>query len=86
MANVVSPVVTRCLDRGRPVREKVMTDERRDPRDGDDAAPGAPRWVKVLALVALLLVVLLAVLHLTGNSLGGPGSHLPSPEQVVRLP
>lgn len=37
---------------------------------------GTPRWVKVVGVVVLLLVLLVAVLHVTGNSLGGPGSHL----------
>jgi hypothetical protein len=36
---------------------------------------GTPRWVKVLGVLVLLLVLLVAVLHLTGNSPGGPGSH-----------
>jgi hypothetical protein len=33
--------------------------------------PGTPRWVKVLAVIAVGLVVLFIVLHLTGNSFGG---------------
>ena len=37
-----------------------------------------PRWVWILGILVLLLVLLIAVLHLTGNSLGGPGSHLGS--------
>jgi hypothetical protein len=51
------------------------SDERRQlPEAGQPA--GTPRWVKVLGIVVLLLVLLVAVLHLTGNSMGGPGSHL----------
>jgi hypothetical protein len=42
--------------------------------------------VKVLGLLVLLLVLLVAVLHLTGNSLGGPGSHLGSAAWVVWRP
>jgi hypothetical protein len=38
--------------------------------------PGAPRWVKVLGLIGIALVVLVVLLHLTGNSPGGPGSHM----------
>jgi hypothetical protein len=34
---------------------------------------GMPRWVKVSGLVALLVLAAVAVLHLTGNSLGGHG-------------
>ena len=50
-----------------------------DSRTGGDRldpeiAP-APLWVKVLGVVTGLLLLIVAVLHLTGNSLGGPGSH-----------
>ena len=40
-----------------------------------DSTKGPPRWVKIFAAVALLLAIVFAVLHLTGNSLGGPGRH-----------
>ena len=40
-----------------------------------DAPPPTPRWVKVSGVIALLVVLVIVVLHLTGNSLGGPGSH-----------
>ena len=44
--------------------------------DADDGAPpSTPRWVKVFAVVAIVLIVLFVGLHLTGNTLGGPGSH-----------
>lgn len=36
---------------------------------------GTPRWVKVFGIIVLILVLLVGILHLTGNSLGGPGSH-----------
>lgn len=42
---------------------------------GRGPTTGIPRWVKVFAVVAALVVVAFLVLHLTGNSLGGPGSH-----------
>lgn len=35
----------------------------------------APRWVKVIGLLAAILLAVVIVLHVTGNSLGGPGSH-----------
>jgi len=41
----------------------------------EHAATGTPRWVKLFGIVALTLVLLFGILHLTGNSLGGPGSH-----------
>ena len=34
-------------------------------------AESLPRWVKVFGIVAGVLIVLFAVLHLTGNTLGG---------------
>ena len=36
-----------------------------------------PRWVKVFGIIALVLVLLFVILHLTGNSLGGPGGMTP---------
>ena len=35
-----------------------------------EAPPGMPRWVKVLGIVFLVLVLVVIVLHLTGNGLG----------------
>jgi hypothetical protein len=39
-----------------------------------------PRWVKVLAIIALVLVVLLVVLHVTGRGFGG---HTPAGSYIV---
>jgi hypothetical protein len=38
-----------------------------------------PRWVKVLGIVAIVLILLFVILHLTGNNLGcpPPGGHTP---------
>lgn len=36
--------------------------------------PGMPRWVKVFGIVGLALVLIFAVLHLTGHAVGG---HMP---------
>lgn len=47
------------------------THERPDRR----STTGTPRWVKVFGIIAVVLVLLVGILHLTGNSLGGPGSH-----------
>jgi hypothetical protein len=57
-----------------------VSDPKPDPDIPADAGQpaGTPHWVKVLGSLVLLLVLLVAVLHLTGNSLGGPGSHLGS--------
>ena len=43
-------------------------------RAEDEATVGAPRWVKVLGIIALVAVVLVVVLVLVG---GGPGGHGP---------
>ena len=38
-----------------------------------------PRWVKILAIIALVLVLLLGALHLSGiGGNHGPAQHLPS--------
>ena len=47
---------------------------------------GVPSWVKVLGIVVLVLVLFLVVLHLTGNSVGGPGSHLGSVQPGLLWP
>jgi hypothetical protein len=38
---------------------------------GDDSAPPAPRWVKVLGLAARAVVIVFAILHIAGRGLGG---------------
>jgi hypothetical protein len=56
-------------------------------RRSDPVRPaGVPRWVRILGVVVLVLVLILVVLHLTGNSLGGPGSHLGSAEPGLLWP
>jgi hypothetical protein len=52
------------------------------PDAGDDTArqpdrespPGTPRWVKIFAITTIVLVLLLAGLHLSGNA----PTHMPS--------
>jgi hypothetical protein len=40
--------------------------------------PGAPRWVKVLGILAIVLLVLGAIIIVTGvGGPHGPGRHLP---------
>jgi hypothetical protein len=39
-------------------------------RPDQEAPPGVPRWVKVFGIVFIVLVLVLVVLHLTGNGLG----------------
>ena len=54
--------------------QETMTQPQPSPSGPHQITP-APRWVKVLALLAAILLAAVIVLHLTGNSLGGPGSH-----------
>ena len=48
--------------------------------------PKTPRWVKVLGVIFIILVLVFVILHLTGNSLGGPGGHTPSIEYWLQQP
>jgi hypothetical protein len=43
---------------------------------GDESPPGAPRWVKLLGVIVLVLVLLFVGLHLAGRGLG-PATHTP---------
>jgi len=38
--------------------------------------PSTPLWVKVFGIIALALVLLFVVLHLTGRGLGGHMPHM----------
>ena len=57
-------------------------------RSGDTPVPvrrsatPTPRWVKVAAGILLLLVLLVVILHLTGN---GFGEHLPTARERYPL-
>lgn len=44
---------------------------------GRGSPPSTPRWVKVFGIIALVLVLLFIILHLTGNNFGGHGGHTP---------
>jgi hypothetical protein len=41
------------------------------------SAPATPRWVKVFGIIALVLVLLVGVLLLTGGTSHGPARHAP---------
>ena len=47
------------------------------------STPGTPRWVKVFGIIIVGLVLLFAVLHLTGH---GPMNHMPSTQQEMQMP
>ena len=56
-------------------QDSEKSDER-DTTDPDlDATVGAPRWVKVSALVVLALIVLVVVVLLVVGGKHGPGRH-----------
>ncbi len=44
--------------------------------------PGTPRWVKATGIVVILLVVLVAIMLLTGH---GPGRHGSSGDAGIRV-
>lgn len=47
----------------------AMTDRPPDEAAQDEAVPAAPRWVKVFAAVAIVLLLLFAVAHLAGGGM-----------------
>jgi hypothetical protein len=44
----------------------------------DTYTTGTPRWVKVFGIIALLLLVLVVVMLITGRGGHGPGRHATS--------
>ncbi len=46
---------------------------------------GTPRWVKVLGIIAIVLVLLFVILHLTGNDFGF-GMHMMPTEHSTQQP
>ena len=48
---------------------------KRTERDSPDhrSSTGAPRWVKLFGVIAIVLVLLFVVLHLTGHGFGHHG-------------
>jgi hypothetical protein len=58
-------------------RDRVRTDLDRD------SPPGTPRWVKVSGVVAIVLFLLVAGLHLTGHT---PTHGMPMPMHDIQAP
>ena len=50
-----------------------------------ESPPGMPRWVKLLGIAVVVLALLFAGLHLTGNG-GGPGLHGAGAEHGMPMP
>lgn len=61
-----------------------MSKELVNPKQGTRAI--TPRWLKVTGIIAVVLIMLIAILHLTGNSLVGPESHSLPIGQSVKEP
>lgn len=65
--------------------------DRSRPNGEPKAAPGRatagamPRWVKLFAIVGVVLVVLFVVLHLTGHGFGHQ-MHMPAAEHGAAAP
>jgi hypothetical protein len=53
---------------------------------GHRAAPGTPRWVKVFGVILIGLVVLFAVLHLSGHSPVDHMNHMSPTQQGMQMP
>ena len=53
-----------------------MADQPPYPETGE--APGAPRWVKVFAVIALIVVLLVVIMMVAGGGNHGPSRHMPS--------
>ena len=51
-----------------------------------ESPPKTPRWVKAFGIALIVLILLIIILHLTGNSLGGPGSHTMPLQHGVQQP
>jgi len=47
---------------------------------------GTPRWVKLVGVIALVLVLLIGVMLLTGRGSHGPGRHAPSGDAGAKAP
>lgn len=51
----------------------------------DRAAPGTPRWVKALAIGAVIVILLLVVVMVGGGGEHGPGRHAAAADAAGRL-
>ena len=61
-----------CIQAVEPILDVMEPGVSSDDR-GDGTVPPMPRWVKLLALAAIVLIVVVVILHLTGNGFGGHG-------------
>lgn len=73
-----------------PAHPDTGDDTGADPVRGSTATtpryPGAPRWVKVSGIVALVVILLVVIMMLVGGGHHGPGRHMPSGGASVGAP
>jgi len=53
---------------------------------GSASTPSTPRWVKVFGTIAIGLILLVVILHLTGHNLGGHTSPSSVLEHATKEP
>jgi hypothetical protein len=64
-----------------------MIDEREtSPMRSPGSTTSTPRWVKVFGIAAIVIVLLLVILHLAGDGLGGHMLHSGVTEHGMQQP
>ena len=58
------------------------TDMADPPRSPDPRPPSAPRWVKLLGIIAIVVVLLVIVILIAGGDEHGPSRHLPGDDNL----
>jgi hypothetical protein len=73
--------------RSRSIRkESTMTDPHDRPSADPSPSSGVPRWVKIFALIAVVLIVLFVLVQVATGGKHGPGRHLSmATPQTIRL-
>lgn len=59
-------------------KDEAGADPGHESAPGTPGYPGAPRWLKVSGIVALILVLLLVIVMFASGGNHGPGRHTPS--------
>ena len=52
------------------------------PRSPDPRPPSAPRWVKLLGIIAIVVVLLVIVILIAGGGEHGPSRHVPGDDNL----
>jgi hypothetical protein len=61
--------------------ETTMSQTHEDPN-----TYSTPRWLKISAIILVVLILLFGILHLTTGNGMGPGMHMPPTEQGTQQP